>query len=865
MRMTVFLFLFLPLCSLAQLMDDFSDGEFSANPAWSGTDSCFIVNKNQQLQSAGTVGGEAYLSVRTSINRDSVSYDVVEWRFWLRENFSPSANNIGEVWLMADSANLTKATTGYFLRFGAAGSQDAVELYRKDSNGSFLVCKGPDASIASAFKMAVKVNRDLEGHWMIMTDRNNEGNYVVEAEGIDNTYPIGEYFGFYIKYTGSNAKKFYFDDVYVGPKILDLTPPELLAVTLDGTNRLLLSFNESIDTTALAPSHYRLEPQLGHPDSVWFADSPSKLLLSFPSPLPENLNLRLVIHGLADFSGNVMGETTWEWCVYVPHENDIVINEIMADPTPVVGLPEWEYVELYNTTEFSIDMTGWLLTIGTSEKVFPAARLGPNRYLILCKDDAVGELSSWGSTCGFSSFSIANAGVAIRLLSPSEDLISEVVFDETWYHDAEKKLGGWSLEQIDPYNPCAGTFNWSASTASLGGTPGVENSINAPNAFQPKLERISMLGEDMVLLWFDQQMDRASLSDPSHYRVTELDLHPATVVCNPLDATSVRLEFDVTFEEGIIYTLLVTDVMNCSGNLIEDHAELHFGIPFTIEESDIVINEILFDPISPGVDYVELYNPSDKAFDLMELKLGVIKASFPDPPDTTLYEIETESRLFLPHHYLLLSTDGVTVTQQYGCELNEYVNMRSFPTYSNAGGIALLMSRHGVVVDQMEFSPSMHYPLLKETKGVALERVSLELPSSQPDNWHSAAESVHFGTPGYVNSMVADRVVESDGAVTITPAVFSPDGDGFDDHCIVSYAFDETGSTVNVYVFNVDGQLVRHLVRGELVGKEGGVVWNGLDRHGRRVPLGVYVMVTEVFTMEGEVRRYRNAVAVASR
>jgi hypothetical protein len=205
------------------------------------------------------------------------------------------------------------------------------------------------------------------------------------------------------------------------------------------------------------------------------------------------------------------------------------------------------------------------------------------------------------------------------------------------------------------------------------------------------------------------------------------------------------------------------------------------------------------------------------------------------------------------------------VAQQYGCELGEHVDMKSFPSYPTLGGVALLMSRQGVVVDQMAFSPEMHYPLLKETKGVSLERVSWSVPSSLPDNWHSAAEAVRFGTPGYENSMKA-RVEASVGQpLTIVPEVFSPDGDGFDDLCVVRDAFDSGEGTLNAYVFNTDGQMVRHLVKGELVGKEGSFVWNGLDRRGNRVPLGMYVLVVEVFDLEGTVRRYRHAVAVASR
>lgn len=866
MRISVFLLIFMPLWSLAQWVDDFSDGDFTTNPPWTGVDSCFVINSGLQLQSAGTVAGESFLSMRLESVNQSGSFDRdMEWRFWIRENFSPSANNYAEVWLMADSVGLRNSSKGYFLRFGSAGSHDAIELYRWDAGVESLVCKGSDAFIASSFKMTVRVVRDAGGHWSIGADADGVGFFNPEAEGMDNTYKEASFFGFFLRYTSSNARKFYFDDVYVGPKVIDVEPPELLSLTRDGERSLLLGFDESLDSSSLVPSCYMLEPDMGVPDSVQFVDCPSIVRITFPSPLPENQNLQLQLRNIRDLAGNVIESFYWDFCLYVPAENDVVINEIMADPTPMVGLPDWEYIELFNTTSFRIDLKGWILCIGTSSRDIGDIQMDPYGYLILCKVDAEQEFSVFGPTYGFSSFSIANTGAVIQLMSPEETVISEVSFNDTWYHDADKKEGGWSLEQIDPYNPCAGLFNWSASSDVSGGTPGRENSVNAPNAFFPHVERVSMMGDDMLLLWFDQQMDRNSIADPVHYRVKELDVTPVEVVTNPLDATSVRLAFEMPFLEGVLYTLAVSGVANCSGNLIEDGAEVRFGIPLPIGTSEILINEILFDPIAPGVDYVELYNPTDKTFDISELVLGVIKSSFPNPPDTVLKEIAADSRLMMPHAYLLLSTDGFMVAQQYGCSLGDYVDMASFPSFPNAGGEALLMSRRGVVVDQMAFSPAMHYPLLKETKGVALERVSWDVPSWLPDNWHSAAEAVRFGTPGYANSMMAVGKSVDGKEVAVVPPVFSPDGDGFDDHCVLSYEFEEAGRTMNVYVFNVEGQLVHHLVRGALIGREGSYVWNGLDAKGRRVPIGMYVLVTEVFDMEGEVRRYKNVVSVSSR
>ena len=251
MRKILLLFLFLPIGAWSQVVDDFSDGDFITNPTWSGTDACFMVNNSFQLQSAADAAGEAWLSV---LIREE---EEMEWRFWIRENFSPSGNNYAEVWLAADIPDLTLAN-GYFLRFGAAGSQDAIELYRKVGAIETLVCKGTDATIASSFKVAVKVNRDREGHWTVMTDYDSQGIYAVEAEGFDDTELAMNYFGFYLKFTSSNTKKFYFDDVYVGPKIIDAEPPELLSLEVLDVQHLLLSFSESLDVSSLDPQHYRV-------------------------------------------------------------------------------------------------------------------------------------------------------------------------------------------------------------------------------------------------------------------------------------------------------------------------------------------------------------------------------------------------------------------------------------------------------------------------------------------------------------------------------------------------------------------------------------------------------------------------------
>ena len=859
MKKRLLFLLLLPISLLAQVTDDFSDGDFSQSPAWLGTADKFIVNSSLQLQLNAEEAGTAYLSLPFT------EFESMEWQFWLREAFSPSGNNFTDVWLCADNADLSQATQGYFLRFGEGGSNDAIELFRKDADGMQSVCRGTEGAIASSFAVAVKVNCDREGNWMLQTCYDNSGIYIIEAQGVDDTFGRNGFFGLHSTFTGSNAKKIYFDDVYVGPRIVDHDPPQLLSCEVLDLKHLQLAFNEALDeTSALNADNYTIDNGMGHPVAVGFGENLASVVLELEHEIGNGVNYTLTISNIKDLWNNVMAPVSTSFSVYEASAYDVVINEIMADPTPVVGLPEWEYVELYNTTEFSIDLKDWQIQIGSNDNTFDGYVLQPHGYLILCHRDAVQELKDYGDCIGFGSFSVGNTSSAMYLYSKEGRLISHVNFSNTWYHDADKKTGGWSVEQIDPLNPCAGASNWTASEDPSGGTPGRLNSVDGENNTAPQVERIGLFSNYIVQLWFDQQMNPASLMETQHYLVEELDERPQEANINPMDATFVELIFDHGFEEGVVYTLIINGVENCVGTLIEADTHVQFGIPNEVAAGEILINEILFDPISPGVDYVELYNPTDKTFDLSTLMVGVIKESFPNPADTTLKEISADSRLFLPQTYVLLSTDSQIVGAQYDCPTDNFVEMAAFPSYANSGGTAILMSKAGTAIDQMYFSEKMHYPLLKVTKGVALERVSFDQPSDDVNNWHSAAERVHFGTPGYANSMMQSTEPSQD-AVSVFPETFSPDGDGFDDACFINYRFDEAGYTMNVYIFNVAGQMVRHLVKGELVGQEGSALWNGLDNNGSRVPIGVYVVVTEVFDFEGKTKQFRNAAVVATR
>ena len=96
---------------------------------------------------------------------------------------------------------------------------------------------------------------------------------------------------------------------------------------------------------------------------------------------------------------------------------DVVIDEVMADPTPQVGLPNNEWIELKNTTTSPIDLQGWRIGDATGQSGgLPNFILQPDSFVIVCTASAVAAMSAFGTTISVTSFpSLDNSGDHLSL------------------------------------------------------------------------------------------------------------------------------------------------------------------------------------------------------------------------------------------------------------------------------------------------------------------------------------------------------------------------------------------------------------------------------------------------------------------
>ncbi|MFM7104820.1 MAG: hypothetical protein ACKOW8_04800 [Flavobacteriales bacterium] len=216
-----------------------------------------------------------------------------------------------------------------------------------------------------------------------------------------------------------------------------------------------------------------------------------------------------------------------------------------------------------------------------------------------------------------------------------------------------------------------------------------------------------------------------------------------------------------------------------------------------------------------------------------------------------------------PGAYVVLTRNGSLLPVFYAATVSSSIlNIEGFPDFSSDDEIFLL-TPDALICDQLKYDEDMHFDLLNSTDGVSLERVSSDIPTNNRENWNSASAYVNYATPGYLNSQESEAA--SAGAFGSDPHIFSPDNDGYQDNLIFSYSLEEAGFVGNVRIYNDKGQEVRHLVKSELMGREGKFIWNGLSELGAELPVGAYVAVLEAFGLSGDVKNYRSVCVLAAK
>ncbi len=866
MKRLLLLLFWLPLLAQAQLAESFADGNFTASPTWTGDAGSFVV-ASQVLQSNGPATTGTQLQLATPCQASTGT----TWEFWVNLKLATSSGNLADVWLLASQTDLkSPATKGYFVRLG--GTDDEVSLFRKDSaKTAVLVIDGQNGTLASSTNnlARVRVTRSTAGQWTLARDLSGGRSFVAEAsQPVDNIHQRSAAVGVSLLYSAANAKNFYFDDF----SVTDATAPLLVRAAALDARTVDVVFNEAVDpATAADPSRYRLAGGAAPATATISALNPAVVRLVFGQDLGAN-NI-LEARQVADLYGNVAAgplTAAFGGVPVAPRAGELLLTEIMADETPVVGLPASEFVELYNNSTKTLSLRGVrLLKPGSSAAALPdTARLLPGQYAVVCGSTRAAQFSAYGKVYGVSNFpALANAGDQLVLRGRDGGTLFEITYADTWYRDLRKAQGGWTLEMLDPAAYCLGAPNWQASQDPSGGTPGRRNSVAAPNPDRtpPGLLGAVALTPTVIRLSFSEKLDSMAAASLARYTLqSRVGAAPAVTRAAPVgpDFRAVDLTVGPALLPSQPLTVGVARATDCAGNASGALASASVALPEAAQVGDVVINELLFNHAPGGVYFVELLNRSLRYVNLQAYQLTVQKAS----GNTTLIISPSAPYVMAPGQLVALTSDPNILQAQYPSSADPaaLLAVAGFPALDNSAGTVVISSAAGIEIDRYAYNKSQQLTLLSTQAGVSLERIRASGPSAA-SNFHSAAGTANYATPGRANSQAQDAVGNGQ-ELAMAPELFTPDDDGQQDFTTLNYQLDQPGYVGTVTVYDALGQLTRRLLRNESLATTGFVQWDGLDEHGRKAAVGYYLVHIELFRPSGgERREYKKTVVVGAR
>ncbi|MFT5917770.1 MAG: hypothetical protein ACI81T_004287, partial [Bacteroidia bacterium] len=254
MRKILLLILFACVTHLGfgQVSDNFSDGNFTSSPAWSGdVGSWSIVDpagsgngSNSNITDTNVLTsnesiGDATLLVPSTISTGEWNFSVATGSGW-----NTSGGNSFSIILMADTdveANLKNGSynfNGYYLEFGKSGSSDNFVLYRQTGTTSDAILDMTDPNGANAFTgYTFKITRDASGNFELFIDEGFDSTNPTTSRGTvtDNTHNTSTHFAISTNIANtSTSRRLYFDNLSISSSS---TPtPVTVILSVDNSN-----------------------------------------------------------------------------------------------------------------------------------------------------------------------------------------------------------------------------------------------------------------------------------------------------------------------------------------------------------------------------------------------------------------------------------------------------------------------------------------------------------------------------------------------------------------------------------------------------------------------------------------------------
>ncbi|MEL7835224.1 lamin tail domain-containing protein [Fodinibius sp. Rm-B-1B1-1] len=649
----------------------------------------------------------------------------------------------------------------------------------------------------------------------------------------------------------------------------DNTAPSFDDVIAVDNNKIELTFSENITVeSATNTQNYQLSPSI---DIQLISVERTTVTLFLEQPLTDGEMYKVTVSNLSDIFGNSLSTSTrtFEYLqIDEAQTGQIVINEILYDPG---SGNKADFIELYNTSDKNFDLTNW--TVGdysTKMTIEKTVQLEAGQYLVLTgNQNFATDIPDAVTISGFPALN-NNMPDDVYIKNASGITIDSLHYHQHWGGN----LGGTSLERKDPLAASNDPSNWQTSNSESGTSAGTQNTIfkkdtDGPEiifsktipdgTFEVHFNEFIQLTDELAFYNGGQQLSVSAYDSTNANRII-LKKSPAKTTNT--DNIKIRAE----------------NLQDVKGNIT---SAVDIPVAQPIQNGDLVINEIMFNPLSDSDDnlpdqseYIELRNTQDYAISLE----GLFLHDEPDENGNTrnIQPVSSTAKWVLPQEHVLVHADEATDFEESltatffeldSPNLQSIMRAdRSSLSLASSGDAIYIADSIGTTIDSVFYDESWHNPNIIDTRGITLERISPNGPSNDDSNWGSSITD-KGGTPNSKNSIYQENTDITEGTgLSFEPNPFSPDDDGYEDNLFINYKLDQQDYLMKVRIYDRYGRYVRTLADGEQAGFEGQLIWDGRKDDNSRNRIGIYIVIFEAYdSASGSDKTFKETVVLARR
>ena len=373
-----------------------------------------------------------------------------------------------------------------------------------------------------------------------------------------------------------------------------------------------------------------------------------------------------------------------------------------------------------------------------------------------------------------------------------------------------------------------------------------------PDTISPYINNALIIGNNKIELEFSEPLTN-SAEDVNNYYLNSINNNPFSVNIN---SSKYELTFNNIFIANDTLKLNISNISDLSNNLHD--TLINLVVPDTAIKGDLLINELLFDPLTGCQDFVEIYNTTNSSFDLNQFLIGDY--------DNGVGNLKLIDQHFIiePKEYAVFTEDTTVVINDYPSNNNEAFIQTDLPSFPNDSATVYILSPDSNIIDGFSYNDDMHFELINDPEGVSLEKIDPYGASSNDMLWHSASENSGWGTPGKMNSQNYNTEMRS-SVFEVQTKVFSPDNDGVEDIALFNYNLSSPGFVGSVHIYDNLGRLIKRVLNNELLGNSGILSWDGTNELGQKAAVGIYMVYFEYFNSSGDVFSQKSAVTLKTR